>query len=149
MADLARFNPFRSLSRFDPLGREIEDLFKGFFLTPVPFQQMSGGQIPIDVTEDEKSYKVRAEIPGFNREEIDVAVNGDQVSISAETKKEKEEKKGDQVVLRECYYGKQYRAFTLPQSVDDSKTTARYTNGILELVLPKKGAGETKKITIA
>jgi len=148
MADLARFNPFRGLSRFDPLGREMEDLFKGFFLTPVPFQQVSSGQIPIDVTEDDKAYKVRAEIPGFNREEIDVSVNGDQVSISAETKREKEEKKGDQVVLRECYYGKQYRAFTLPQAVDESKTSAKYTNGVLELVLPKKAAAASKKIAI-
>ena len=148
MADIARFNPFRGLARLDPIGREMEDLFKGFFLAPVPFQQMSGGQIPIDVTEDDKAYKVRAEIPGFSREEIDLSVNGDQVSISAETKKEKEEKKGDQVVLRECYYGKQYRAFTLPQAVDESKTSARYTNGVLELVLPKKAAAATKKIAI-
>ncbi len=148
MADVVRFNPFRGLSRLEPLGREFEDLFKGFFLTPVPFQQMAGGQIPVDVTEDEKSYKVRAEIPGFKREEIDVSVNGDQVTISAETKKEKEEKKGEQVVLRELYYGKQYRSFTLPQTVDDTKTTAKYADGILELTLPKKGAAATKKITI-
>jgi len=148
MADLVRFNPFRGLSRLDPFGREIEDLFKGFFLTPVPFPQMGGSQIPVDVTEDEKSYKVRAEIPGFKREEIDVSVSGDQVTISAETKKEKEEKKGEQVVLRELYYGKQYRSFTLPQAVDDTKTTAKYSDGILELMLPKKGAAATKKISI-
>jgi len=148
MAELARFNPFRGLARFDPFGREMEDLFKGFFLAPVPLQQMAGGQIPIDVTEDDKAYKVRAEMPGFAREEIDVSVNGDQVSISAETKKEKEEKKGEQVVLRECYYGKQYRAFTLPMAVDDTKTSAKYTNGVLELVLPKKAAAATKKIAI-
>jgi HSP20 family protein len=126
----------------------MEDMFKGFFLTPVPFNQLSTGQIPIDVTEDEKNYKVRAELPGFNREEIQVSVDGDQVSISAETKKEKEEKKGDQVVVRECYVGKQYRAFTLPQAVDDSKTSAKYVNGVLELVLPKKAATATKKIAI-
>ncbi|SPE22225.1 Heat shock protein Hsp20 [Burkholderiales bacterium] len=148
MADITRFNPFRGLARFDPLGRDMEDLFKGFFLTPMPLQQTGSGQIPIDVTEDEKTYKVRAEIPGFNREEISVSVNGDQVTISAETKKEREEKKGDQVVLRECYYGKQYRAFMLPQAVDDGRTSAKYANGVLELVLPKKEAGTSKKIAI-
>ena len=148
MADLVRFNPFRGLSRLDPFGREIEDMFKGFFLTPMPFRELGGGQIPVDVTEDDKSYKVRAEIPGFKREEIDVSVNGDRVTISAETKKEKEEKKGEQVVLRELYYGKQYRSFTLPQMVDDTKTSAKYTDGVLELVLPKKGAAATKKITV-
>jgi HSP20 family protein len=148
MADITRFNPFRGLGRLEPFGREMEDMFKGFFLTPVPFNQISAGQIPVDVTEDEKSYKVRAEIPGFNKEEINVSVNGDQVSISAETKKEKEEKKGDQVVVRECYYGRQYRAFTLPQAVDDAGTTAKYENGVLELSLPKKAAAATKKIAI-
>jgi len=148
MADITRFNPFRGLTRFDPLGREMEDLFKGFFLTPVPFQQAAAGNIPIDVTEDEKNYKVRAEIPGVNREDISVSVNADQVTISAETKKEREEKKGDQVVLRECYYGRQYRSFTLPQAVDDARTAAKYANGVLELVLPKKEAGTGKRIVI-
>ena len=148
MADITRFNPFRGLARLDPLGREMDDLFKGFFLTPMPFGQVQGGQIPIDVTEDEKSYKVRAEIPGFNKEEIQVSVNGDQVSISAETKKEKEEKKGDQVVLKECYYGRQYRAFTLPQAVDDAEATATYADGVLNLVLPKKSAPAKNKIKV-
>jgi HSP20 family protein len=148
MADITRFNPFGGLTRLDPFGRDLEDLFKGFFLTPIPFNQAAGSQIPVDITEDDKSYKVRAEIPGFNKEDIQISVNGDQVSISAETKKEKEEKKGDQVVLRECYYGKQYRAFTLAQMVDDTKTTAKYADGVLELVLPKKGAAATRKIAI-
>lgn len=147
MADMTRFNPFRGLARFDPFGRDIDDFFKGGFVTPIQFNQLSAGQIPIDVSEDDKSYKVRAEIPGFNKEDIHVSVHGDQVSISAETKKEKEEKKGDQVVLRECYYGRQQRAFTLPQAVDDTKATAKYTDGVLELVLPKAGAA-SKKIAI-
>jgi len=148
MAELARFNPFRTLSRLDPLGREMDEMLKGFFVTPFPVDQVPAGRFPIDVTEDEKTYKIRAEIPGFSKEEITVSVEGDQVSISAETRKEKEEKKGDQVVVRECYSGKQYRAFTLPQAVDDAKTSARYSNGVLELVLPKKTAAATKKIAI-
>lgn len=147
--DITRFNPFRNLARFDPFGREMEDMLKGFYLTPFSFNQLSAGQIPIDITEDDTSYKVRAEIPGVNKEDIHVSVNGDQVSISAETKKEKEEKKGDQVVLRECYFGRQYRAFTLPQTVDDTKTTAKYADGVLELELPKKATAATKKITVA
>lgn len=148
MTDLTRFNPFRGLSRVDPFGRDLDDVFKGFFLAPMPFSQFSQGQFPIDVTEDDKNFKVRAELPGFGKEEINVSVSGDQVSISAETKKEKEEKKGSQVVLRECYYGKQFRSFTLPQAVDDAKTTARYEEGVLNLVLPKKGNGKNKSIAI-
>lgn len=148
MTDLARFNPFRGLTRVEPFGRDLDDMFKGFFLTPMPFNQASSGQFPIDVTEDDKSFKVRAELPGFGKDEINVSVSGDQVSISAETKKEKEEKKGSQVVLRECYYGRQFRSFTLPQVVDDAKTTAKYEDGVLNLVLPKKGNGKNKSIVI-
>lgn len=148
MSDLTRFNPFRGLARVDPFGRDLDDMFKGFFLAPMPFNQPASGQFPIDVTEDEKNYKVRAELPGFAKDEISVSVSGDQVTIAAETKKEKEEKKGSQVVLRECYYGKQFRSFTLPQPVDDGKTTAKYEDGVLNLVLPKKGNGKNKSIAI-
>lgn len=148
MSELALFNPLRRLARTEPFGRDIDELFKGFFLTPMPFGSSTAGQFPIDVTEDDKTYKVRAEIPGFKKEDIQVSVTGDQVSISAETKKEKEEKKGGEIVLRECYYGKQYRAFSLPQSVDEATTTAKYEDGVLNLVLPKKGNGLMQKIAI-
>lgn len=148
MSELALLNPLRRLVRNDPFGRDIDELFKGFFLTPMPMGSSTSGQFPIDVTEDDKNYKVRAEIPGFKKEEIQVSVTGDQVTISAESKKEKEEKKGGEVVLRECYYGKQYRAFTLPQTVDEASTTAKYEDGVLELVLPKKGNGQMQKIAI-
>lgn len=148
MANLTRFNPFRGITRVDPFGRELDDIFKGFFLTPMPLNELSTGQFPIDVSEDDKNYTVRAELPGFKKEDINISVAGDQVSITAETKKEKEEKKGSQVVLRECYYGRQSRSFTLPQNVDDGKTTAKYEDGVLCLTLPKKGNGKNKSITI-
>lgn len=148
MTNITRFRPFRGLTRFDPFGHELEDLFKGFFLTPISLDSPSAGSIPIDVTEDDKSYKVRAEMPGFSKEDIHVSVNGDQISISAETKKENEEKKGEQVVLKECYYGRVYRAFTLPQAVDDADATAKYEDGVLSLVLNKKASVVAKKITV-
>ncbi len=148
MSDLALLNPLRRLIRSDPMARDMDEFFKGFFLTPMSWSSQAGGQFPVDVTEDDNQYNVRAEIPGFNKEDIAVSVNGDQVSISAESKKEKEEKKGKDVVWRECYYGKQYRAFNLPQTVDESKTSAKYEDGVLSLVLPKKGNGSLKKIAI-
>lgn len=148
MADITRYNPFRGLSRLDPFGREMDDFFKGFFLTPISLDKMPDAQIPIDITEDETGYKVRAEMPGFNKDEISVSVKGDQVTISAETKKEKEEKKGDKVIHRECYYGKQYRSFTLPQAADEAAVKARYENGVLSLELARKAGSDAKKIAI-
>lgn len=149
MNDITRFNPLKGLTRIDPLTRDMDDLFQGFFMKPFSWNQMTTSNFfPIDVTENDGAYVVRAEIPGFKKEDIQVSVHGDQVTVSAETQKEKEEKKGDQVILRECSYGRQYRSFTLPQMVDDTKTTAKYENGVLKLTLPKKADGAMKKIAV-
>ena len=148
MTGLALFNPLRRLAHVDPFARDMDDFFKGGFFAPLNFNTASMSQFPVDVTEDDKNYKVRAEIPGFRKEDIQVSVDGDRVSISGETKKEDEEKKDGEVVFSECYYGKQYRSFTLPQAVDKDKTSAKYQDGVLNLVLPKKGHGSSQKIAI-
>lgn len=148
MGEIARFNPFRGLARLSPFSREMDEMFKGFFLTPMSFDNTSEVQIPIDIAEDEKSYKVRAEMPGFNKEDINIAVSGDRVSINAEMKKEKEDRKGDKVIHRECFYGRQYRSFTLPQAVDESNTKAKYEDGVLNLELTKKEGANHKRIAI-
>ena len=149
MTDLARYNPFRGLTRFNPFGRDMDDLPTGPFPTPMSLNPMADLHMPIDITEDDKVYKVRAEMPGFNKEDISVSVNGDQVTISAETKKEKEEKKnGEKIVHRECYCGRQFRSFTLPQAADETNTKARYEDGVLNLELPKKAGDNQKKITV-
>src|SRR5574343_1449721 len=138
MANLARFNPFRALSRFEHFPRDIDDFFKASWPSSAYALEKLGAQIPVDVPEDDKAFKVRAEIPGFSKEDLTVSVVGDQVAISAESRKEKEEKKGEQTIMRECYYGKQYRSFVLPQEVDASAAAAKYSDGVLELTLPKK-----------
>lgn len=147
MANLTRFNPFRALTRFDPFPRELDEFFKSSWPSLHGWDRMSE-QFPIDVNEDEKSFKVRAEILGFAKDEISVSVVGDKVTINAESRKTKEEKKGEQVILCECYYGKQSRSFLLPQEVDAQEANAKYADGVLELVLPKKG-GSSRMATIA
>ena len=88
-------------------------------------------EIKMDVSEDEKGYRVKAEIPGVKKEDIKVSIDGNQVSIGAEVKKETEEKKGETVIRSERYYGNQFRAFTLPQDIDQSKAEAKYEDGLL------------------
>ena len=146
MANITRFDPFAELTRFTPFG---EDFFKGFALRPV-FQGMEGEpQIRLDVTEDDKAYTVKAEIPGVQKSDIKVSIDGNQVSISAEVKKEKEEKEGKKVIRSERYYGSVSRSFSLAQDVDQSAAQAKYDNGVLELTLPKKPGGSAKQITVA
>jgi len=102
----------------------------------------------IDVTENEGGYVVRAEIPGVKKDDINVGIDGNQVEISAEVKKEQVVKEGEKVLRSERYCGKVYRAFALGQDIDESATQARYADGILELTLPKKASAAAKRITI-
>jgi HSP20 family protein len=146
MANITRFDPFAELTRFNPFG---EDFFKGFTLRPM-FHGMEGEpQIRLDVTEDDKSYSVKAEIPGVNKSDIKVSIDGNQVSISAEVKKEKEEKEGKKVVRSERYYGSVSRSFSLAQDVDQAAAEAKYKDGVLELTLPKKPGGTVRQLTVS
>ena len=126
----------------------FDDAFRGF-LRPWKFERsVQAPQIKIDVTEHDANYAVKAEIPGVRKEDIDVRIDGNRVTISAEVKKEKEEKDGGRVLRSEREYGYASRTFTLGSAVDDSKADAKYNNGVLELVLPKKAAASTKRLTV-
>lgn len=148
MADIIRKDPF-ALSRVDPFG-DLDDLFKGFFVRPMAFegQAQTQMQIKVDVKEDDKSYTIHADIPGVKKEDIHVTIDGNQVAISAEVKKQKEEKEGEKVLRSERYYGKVARSFTLGHDVDEGQAEAKYADGVLELSLPKKVANTSKKLTI-
>ena len=146
MANLTRYDPF-NLARIDPFG-DIDDLFKGFFVRPALLEGQPQMQIKMDVKEDDNAYTVHAEIPGVKKEDIHVSIEGNQVSISAETKVEKEEKKGEKVLRSERYVGKVARSFTLAHDVDEAKSQAKYSDGVLELTLPKKAVSAAKKLAI-
>jgi len=146
MSNLTRYDPF-NLTRFDPFG-DIDDMFKGFFVRPVHFEGQPQIQIKMDLKEDDNAYRVHADIPGVKKEDIHVSIEGNQVSISAESKMEKEEKKGEKVLRSERYYGKAERSFTLAHEVDESQSQARYSDGVLELTLPKKAPSSAKKLAV-
>lgn len=146
MAGITRYDPF-NLSRVDPFS-DIDDLFKGFFVRPMAFEGQPQMQIKMDVKENDGAYTVHADIPGVKKEDIHVTIEGNQVSISAEVKKEKEEKQGEKVLRSERYYGKVARSFTLAQDVDEAKAQAKYADGVLELTLPKKAVSSAKKLAI-
>jgi HSP20 family protein len=104
-------------------------------------------RIRMDVSESEKEYLIKADIPGVQKEDIKIAVNGNQVSISAEVKEEKEANTAG-MLRSERYYGQQSRTFTLPQEVDDQNAQAKYESGVLQLTLPKKAGAGGKQISI-
>jgi HSP20 family protein len=147
MANLVRWDPFRSFPRLHAFDDSFDDLLRRFMRSPVA-RRDEAVDIAVDVSEDDKAYTVKAEIPGVKKEDISVSVEGNQVSIQAEVKKEKEEKDNGKVLRSERYYGAMYRSFTLPTDVDQAKADAKYADGILQLVLPKKAGGGMKKLEI-
>jgi len=104
--------------------------------------------IKIDLSEHDANFAVKAEIPGVRKEDIDVRIDGNQVTIAAEVKKDKEEKKDGRVLRSERQYGYASRTFTLSSAVDETKADAKYQNGVLELTLPKKASSGTKRLAI-
>jgi HSP20 family protein len=142
-----RFDPFRALTRFDPF-REMEDFFREGRWSPAMSRFGGESGIRMDVTENDQSYIVKAEVPGVTKEDIKVAIDGNQVSITAEIKQEQEKKEGENLLYNERYYGQMARNFALPQDVDETKAEAHYQNGVLELTLPKKAGGGRKQIAI-
>jgi HSP20 family protein len=135
--------------RREPFGDVFDDFFRGFLVKPLAYEQPEGARgMRLDVTEQSGAYSVLAELPGAKKEDIQVQINGDQVSISAEVRGEREEKEGKRVVHSERYYGKLARSFQLGQDIDEAKVQARFTDGILELTLPKKAAATSRQITI-
>ncbi len=118
----------------------FDDMFPEFFRRfsrPLAFADQAPGEIKIDVTENDKDYQVRAEIPGAKKEDIRISVDGNFVSISAEVKKEKEEKSGGRVLLKETYFGSVSRGFSLAHEVDAKTVFAKLEDGVLKLTLPK------------
>jgi len=136
-----------SIARIDPF-TNVDEWFKGFGTRPFSMESETPSLIKIDISENDTTYTVRAEIPGMKKEDVKVQVDGNRVSISAETKQEKEEKEGERVICRELYQGSSYRSFTLGSDVDENKSHAKFENGVLELTLPKKNGKTSKQLEI-
>jgi HSP20 family protein len=138
MANIARYDPFR----------ELDEMMRGLVFRPVRVAEPRIEQIKVDAAEDDKVYRVSAEIPGVRKEDIKVSVVDNEVTISAEVKSQSEKKEGERVVHSERYYGAVARSFTLPQAVDEEGAQAKYENGVLTLTLPKRGNARQRKLVV-
>ncbi|MDR0934466.1 MAG: Hsp20/alpha crystallin family protein [Burkholderiaceae bacterium] len=146
---LKRIAPFGELSRFEPF-RNLDEIFNGFRLMPAAGNmEIVEPKIRIDVSETDDAYVVKADAPGVAKEDIQVSVDGNLVTIEFEIKKETEEKEKGKVIRSERYIGRQSRSFSLAQDVDENTSKARYNNGVLELTLPKKAASSKKMLSVS
>lgn len=134
----------------DPtFGDSIESAFRRF-LSPAAFEADTPElQMRLDVSEKEHAYEIKADLPGFKKEDINIRVDGNVVQIDAEMKRDKETRgNGNKVLRSERYRGSISRSFSLAQDVDETKSQARYADGVLTLELPKKASGTAKKLQV-
>jgi HSP20 family protein len=141
-----------NLTRYDPFSIEpVSDLFQGLFR---PMRSMLAAEerelsaMKLDVTESEKAYTVKAELPGVDKKDIDVKIDGNVVSIHAKVERKTELKEGERVIRQERYSGTFARSFSLASDIDESTASAQYQDGVLSLTLPKKAATEQKRLQV-
>jgi len=154
MSGLSRWEPS---ARWNPW-RELEDMEKRlstiFGRTSVATSGEKKEAIAVaewsplvDISEDDKEYVVKAELPEMKKEEIKISVHDDVLSITGERKYEKEEK-GKKYHRVERSYGSFMRSFTLPEDADGSKVHAEYKDGVLTVRLPKSEKAKPKSIEV-
>lgn len=148
---IVKWNPLREL---ETMRRDMERLFEEFF-EPSPrrrWRWLSKAEAEtvspsIDVYDKKNEIVVKAELPGVEKENIDLTISENSLTIKAESKKDEEIKEED-YYSREIHYGTYSRTITLPAEVDSSKAKATLKNGILEIVLPKKEEAKPKEIKV-
>ena len=143
MMSLMRYQPWAPLDRWHP---EFEQVLRG----------RSGASEPVvttwipsvDVQEENDRFVVRADVPGVEAKDIEVSAEDGLLTIrGVRTTKERSDSDGFEHV--ECFTGTFLRRFTLPDSAQSDSIKARYTNGVLEIEIPKQTRVEPKRITVA
>lgn len=134
--------------RLNDLRDEIDRLFESPLSELARSSRLLSGWTPaLDVYEDKDNVFVRAELPGMKREEIEVSMHNDLLSISGERKHE-EKQEGTEVYRAERFFGRFQRTVTLPTAVAYDKVKAQYVDGILTITLPKAEEAKPKRIDI-
>jgi HSP20 family protein len=139
-----------NITRFNSLEDAFDNLLRGvpMWLPNREPRVSAPMQFRMDVTENDNEYQVRAELPGVNKEEISITIEGNEVAVSAEVKHEKDVKNDRTLLRAERYYGKIHRAFAFGHEVDEATAQAKYNDGVLELTLPKRIVAAAKKLAV-
>jgi HSP20 family protein len=137
--------PFNDLNR---IRNQLDRIFEDPFSLATPTSSFFEGWNPaVDIYEDKDKYVVNAELPGMRREDIDVSLDGNTLTISGERKQEEEKKEGENY-RSERYFGRFQRCVTLPSGVDANKIQASYKDGVLTVTLPKSEEAKPKQIQV-
>ena len=136
-------------SVFQPFQDVISELGRDFVMKPLGAASQAMSRIRLDLDEDDTAYTLRAEIPGARKEDIQVSVEANQVSLAAEVRQETHGTAGQRTLYSERTYGRASRSFLLPEEVDAQAAAAQYRDGVLTLVLPKKAGTAGKRVPVS
>lgn len=140
-----RLIPFSRKSELAPVTSLFDDFVNSFF--DDKFSRDSQ-LMALDVIEHEKTYELRANFPGYERKDINIAVNGDNLVIEAAHTEEKEKQEEGVYHIRERYSGHYRRSVRLPENCDPEQIKAKLEDGVLKVHIPKIEPKPKKEITI-
>lgn len=133
------------------LQREIDRLFDSFFPTRSSGSDDESTQAVwaprVDLAESDDAYHIHVDLPGLNREDLNINYQDNQLTISGQRREEMTEKDGEYVRV-ERSFGNFYRSFTLPKSVNADDIEATYENGVLNIEVPKAEESKPRQIEI-
>ena len=143
MGYLTRYdwNPFREMRRM------LDAMERSLMPSDRLLDTADENWLALDISSDDKNVIVRTAVPGVKQEDIDINVSGDVLTISAESKSEREDRRQNWH-MRELRYGKFSRAVRLPEGVNVDKAEAELKDGILTVILPRSQPGPVKQIAI-
>ncbi len=143
---MERWDPFREAHSFRDL---MDRMFRDGFARPMSdwFNDINGS-IPVDVSETDSAFVVRASIPGVKPEDIQINAHGDRLTLRAQSQSEHEMHDGENYLMRERQVSSFYRTLTLPAPVNPDKAEAKYEQGVLTLTLPKAAPGQPRQIKV-
>jgi HSP20 family protein len=127
-------------------GDDMDNLFQGFF-RPVSHLGLStkNSHLPaVDIDESETNYFLMAELPGFNKEDINISFDNGLLTIKAEHNEETEKKQKEGNIIKERRFGSFFRSFNFGNNIAEGDISAQYKNGVLELTIPKSSEVEDK-----
>lgn len=143
--------PWSALETMEELERRFDEIFGRPSLFPSMWRRPLSAEMawvpPVDMIEKEDKFEVKVELPGIKKEDIDISVTGNTLTIKGERKAETEVKE-EEYYCCERSYGNFFRSLTIPASVDTDKIEAKYKDGILEIELPKSPEVTPKKIDV-
>jgi HSP20 family protein len=143
----------KDIERYDPLDRifnlreDFDDIVKDFFAGFSNINASRGVYPLLDIKEDKSKYTIDIEIPGIEKKDLKISVKKDNLIIQGEKKEER--KKEEESYLRvERSYGNFTRSVKLPTEINQSKITAKYNNGVVRIILPKKEKDNAKEVQV-